>query len=397
MIVIAVASGTSADGLDVGVVDVTFDDAGDLELAVLDARTEAWQPGHREAVLAMLPPAATSAAEVCALDQALGQATADAVSAMSDRIAPRSAELVVAPGQTVFHDVRDGTCHGTLQLGQPAWVAERTGLPVISDLRARDVAAGGQGAPLVSILDSLWLHGSPGPVAALNLGGIANVSIVGAAETPVLAWDTGPANCLLDVAAAQVTQGQQAFDRDGEIARSGVVRPDLLARLLRHPHFSRRPPVSTGRETFSGEFVDAALRSLPPVSAGDLLATLTELTAVSVAQAIAPYDVREVVASGGGTRNAALMAALRRRLASTPLVTSDDRGLPAQAKEVVMWALLGFLTWHGLPATTGATGAVGPRVLGRISPGVGPLRLPSPAGRPVRRLRVAAPVVGRPS
>ncbi len=397
MIVVAVASGTSADGLDVGVVDVDFDDAGDLELAVLDSRTQAWQPGLQEAVLAMLPPAATSAAEVCALDQALGQATADEVSAVIDRIAPRSAELVVAPGQTVFHDVRDGACHGTLQLGQPAWVAERTGLPVISDLRARDVAAGGQGAPLVSILDSLWLPRSTGPVAALNLGGIANVSIVGAADAPVLAWDTGPANCLLDVAAAQVTNGQQTFDRDGEIARDGVVRADLLDCLLSHPHFGRRPPVSTGRETFSGQFMDAALRSVPPVAAGDLLATLTELTAVSVAQAIAPYAVREVVASGGGTRNPALMAALARCLAPTPLVTSDDRGLPAQAKEVVMWALLGFLTWHGLPVTTGATGAVGPRVLGRISPGVGPLRLPPPASRPVRRLRVVSDVVGSPS
>ncbi len=397
MIVIAVASGTSADGLDVGVVDVGFDDAGDLELAVLDARTEAWRPELRQAVLAMLPPAATSAAAVCALDQAVGQATADAVAAAVDRIAPRSAELVVAPGQTVFHDVRDGTCHGTLQLGQPAWVAERSGLPVVSDLRARDVAAGGHGAPLASILDALWLQGSPGPVAALNLGGIANVSIVGAAEVPVIAWDTGPANCLLDLAAAAVTQGQQAFDSDGAIARRGVVRPDLLDHLLAHPHFAQPPPVSTGRETFSAEFLDAALASVPPVTAADLLATLTELTAVSVAQAVAPYGVREVVVSGGGTRNPVLMAALRRCLAGTPLVTSDDRGLPAQAKEVVLWALLGFLTWHGLPATTGATGAAGPRVLGRVSPGAEPLRLPPPAHRPVRRLRVVSAVVGRPS
>ncbi len=156
------------------------------------------------------------------LDQRIGQAVADAVEttiAMLDR----PPHLVVSPGQTVFHDVRDGVCVGTLQIGQPAWVAERTGLPVVSDLRSRDVAAGGHGAPLASTLDALWLAGPGGPRAALNLGGIANVTIVGDEGAPVLAWDTGPANCLLDVAAARVTEGRQTRDDDGRLATAGTV------------------------------------------------------------------------------------------------------------------------------------------------------------------------------
>jgi anhydro-N-acetylmuramic acid kinase len=386
MIVVAVASGTSADGLDVGVVDLEID--GDvLVMQLLGASTKPWPAGLRQTILATLPPATVPVAALCDLDQQLGQAVADVVSETIVGMAPRRLDLVVSPGQTIYHDVRAGKCVGTLQLGQPAWIAERTGLPVVSDLRSRDVAAGGHGAPLASTLDALWLSGPGGPRAALNLGGIANVSVVGDGE-PVVAWDTGPANCLLDVAAARVTGGSQGYDEDGRIARTGVVRSDLLERLLAHPHFSRPPPVSTGREAFSGAFLDSTLAQVPPVEPADLLATLTELTAVSVASALTPYAVTEVVASGGGTRNPSLMDALRRRMNGTPLVTSDERGLPVGAKEVAMWALIGFLTWHGLPGATGATGADGARMLGRISPGAEPLRLPPPHPEQVRQLQL---------
>ena len=384
------ASGTSADALDVAVVDLGLDGSS-VTMEIVATGAEPWPNGLRQAVLDVLPPAATTAGAICQLDQWIGVAVAEAVERVVTSL-DRPPHLVVSPGQTIFHDVRDGRCFGTLQLGQPSWIAERTGLPVISDLRSRDVAAGGQGAPLVSTLDGMWLGGPGGPRAALDLGGIANVSVVVAEGDPVVAWDTGPGNCLLDVAAALVTDGRQSRDDDGRLAELGTVRIDLLTLLLAHPHFSQLPPVSTGREAFSAGYLDDVLDQVPDVEGPDLLATLTELTAVTVAQALRPYPLSEVVVSGGGVHNPALMAALRRRMGHLPLVVSDERGIPADGKEVVMWALLGFLTWHGVAGSTSATGATEPRILGRITPGAEALRMPPAATayhRVPRRLLVA--------
>jgi anhydro-N-acetylmuramic acid kinase len=277
-----------------------------------------------------------------------------------------------------------------LQLGQPAIIAEVTGLPVVSDLRARDVAAGGQGAPLASTLDALWLAGAGGPRAALNLGGIANITVVGAAGETVLAYDTGPASCLLDIAATRLTGGTQRCDEDGRMALVGQVRNDLLTRLLAEPYYALPPPKSTGRELFNLEYVDRRLDGLPTVAGPDLMATLTELTARTVAGACLRHGVTEVVASGGGVRNPALMAALARALSRVTLVTAEQRGLPSEAKEAYLFALLGFLSWHGMPGSVpSATGARGARVLGRISPGMGALRLPEVWGT-VGRLVIGA-------
>ena len=378
MIVVSVASGTSVDGLDVGVVDLTLD--GDCVTAeVLDSRTEPWPDGLRERLLALLPPGGGGAAELCALDTAVGQAVGAVATAAAERAG--GADLVVSPGQTVHHEIEGDRCLGTLQIGQPAWVAEATGLPVVSDLRTRDVAAGGHGAPLAGVLDTLWLAGGSGPRVALNLGGIANVTVVRSDGTS-LAWDTGPANCLLDVAASRASGGELSYDVDGALASRGRVLPDLLNRLLAHPHYALTPPVSTGRETFSAEYLDRMVGPEPAWE--DVAATLVELTARTVTDALAPYDVTEMVVSGGGARNPAVMAALARHLPA-PVRTSDELGLPVDGKEAVLWALLGFLTWYGVPVTTDS--ARSPRVLGRISPGAGPLVLPTPADAPTR-LRV---------
>lgn len=384
MIVVAVASGTSADGVDVGTVDLRLGDDGVVDVSVIDTRTEPWPSGLRDRLLAVLAPAATTAAELCALDTAVGRAVGAAAAAAAER-APGPPTLVVSPGQTVHHEVVGDRCLGTLQLGQPAWVAELTGLAVVSDLRVRDVAAGGHGAPLAGVLDRLWLAApaGEGPRVALNLGGIANVSVVHPDGT-TLAWDTGPANCLLDVAAARATDGAAGYDEDGRLAGSGRVLPELLDRLLSHPYYRATPPVSTGRETFSAEYLTGVVADAGHPDWRDVLATLAELTARTVADAVAPHRPEEVVASGGGVHNPVLMAALRRHLGGVPLRTSDEHGLPVDGKEVVLWALLGFLTWYGVPV---GTGAHPPRVLGRITPGTGPLTLPPPA-RPPQRLRL---------
>ena len=386
MRIVSVASGASLDALDVGVVDIGLEGSG-VTIEIVGTGLEPWPEDLRAALLDLEPPAAATVGAICQLDQRIGVEVADAVSRVMAQL-DRPPHLVVSPGQTVFHDVRGDRCYGSLQLGQPAWIAERTGLPVVSDLRARDVAAGGVGAPLASMLDALWLAGPGGPRAALDLGGIATISVVGDEGQPVRAWDAGPANCLLDAAAHRVTDGRLNYDVDGDLALSGQVRPDLLSVLLEHPHFAGDPTPYLGREAFSPGYLEDVLDRVPETQGPDLLATLTELTAVTVARALAPYGVMEVVASGGGVRNPALMDALRRRLDGVPLVASDQRGIPAEGKEVVLWALLGFLTWHGVPGTTNATGAREARILGRITPGLEPLRLPKPATWPPRRLRV---------
>lgn len=393
MIVVAVASGTSVDGCDVAAVDVGWDDD-TVVMRVLGTVETPLPDGLSERVLATLPPARLGMEDVCRLDTDLGHAFADAASHGVRELAGGRADLVVSPGQTVFHDVVGNRCLGTLQLGQPAWIAERTGLPVVSDLRARDVAAGGHGAPLASTFDALWLAGvNPCTrTAALNLGGIANASVVDPAYGLVASFDTGPANCLLDVAASEASGGTLGYDEGGRLALGGRVDEPLLRRLLAHPYYDLSPPKSTGRELFSADYL-AEVRAGSGVAGPDLLATLTELTALTVAGALRPYGVAEVVVSGGGARNPAVMAALGRSLDPAAVGTSGEHGVGGDAKESLLWALLGFLTWHGLPGTVVAgeavsTGATVPRALGRITPGTLPLRMPMPRTSPPRALVV---------
>lgn len=384
MIVLGLISGTSVDAIDVACADFSWRER-ILVMRPLGFREFPWSAETRARLIALLPPAGTTIGEVCALDVRVGEAFGQAAARGNELLAGGRAELVASHGQTVFHWVEQGLARGTLQLGQPACIVEAVGLPVISDFRARDVAAGGQGAPLASTLDALWLSDLSGARhAALNLGGIANVTIVGAPGDPVLAFDTGPASCLLDAAASRITGGKQHADTDGRIALAGRVRPDLLERLLADPYYQEPPPKSTGRERFHAAYAEAAMAGLPPVADADLMATLTELTATTVADACKAQDAVEVVASGGGTRNPALMAALARRLVPVPVVSSDARGLPADGKEAYLFALLGFLTWNGIPGVAaGATGSAVPRVLGRISPGNDPPLLPPPHEPPL--------------
>ena len=377
MIVLGLISGTSLDAIDVAVADLSWRDDR-IVLRPLRHAEMPWPAATRARLVAALPPAATTMAEICALDVLAGEAFAEAAAAFTEGV-----ELIASHGQTLFHWIEAGHARGTLQIGQPACIVERTGLPVISDIRARDIAAGGQGAPLASTLDALWLADPAIRRAALNLGGIANVTIVGAPEKPILAFDTGPANCLLDIEATRITEGVQASDIDGRIARGGQVRRDLLDRLLGEPYYGRPAPKSTGRELFTPAYVQPFLENLPTIADADRMATLVELTAITVADACRAHCVDEVIASGGGMRNPALTQALRRQLGAIRLIPSEQRGLPSEGKEAYLMALLGFLTWHQVPGVLpGATGSPIARVLGRLSPGNLPMRLPPPGPRP---------------
>lgn len=376
MRVIGVMSGTSYDAVDVAAADLELrDDA--VMLHPLGAASVPYADEVRSRIAAGLPPAQASYEQVCRLDTELGQVFADAATQGMRELCGGRADLVVSHGQTVYHWVDEsGRAQGTLQLGQPAWIAERTGLPVVSDLRSRDVARGGNGAPLASIFDVLLLGGTGGPRAALNLGGIANLTVVGG-SAGALAYDVGPANALVDAATTELCG--EPFDTDGRRAARGNVHEGLLATLLDEPYYAALPPKSTGKELFHWGYVRDRLSAFGSIDVDDLVATLTELTARIAADELGRWGVLEVFASGGGVRNARLMQRLAELAGrGCTLRTIDELGVGADEKEAYAFALLGFLTMHGLAGTIpSCTGASGPSVLGSITPGALPLRLPT--------------------
>jgi anhydro-N-acetylmuramic acid kinase len=276
-------------------------------------------------------------------------------------------------GQTVWHEPG----RATLQLGDPAVIAERIGVPVVSDFRSRDVAAGGQGAPLVPMADALLFSDPNRPRILLNVGGMANVTWVppGGEPDAVRGFDTGPGVAVMDAVVRQLRPGS-THDVDGVLAARGRSEDALVGALLEDPYFAGPPPKSTGREAFGDAFAAGLVREIQVRRAGataeDCVATALALTVAAVADQIRrwlPADGAEVVVSGGGARNPVLMARLRETLAPRAVLAFDERFFDGDAKEAVAFALLGWLTLRGRPGNVpGATGAAGPRVLGRITP-----------------------------
>lgn len=387
MLVIGLMSGTSYDAIEAAAADLELRGEA-LVMRPLGHLSAPYPDELRDLIASSLPPAEATMRTVARLDTGIGQAFADvAVRAVRELCGGR-ADLVVSHGQTMYHWVEDGAVRGTLQLGRPAWIAEATGLPVVSDLRANDVAAGGQGAPLVAMTDVLALAALPGVPAALNLGGIANITVVAPGTEP-LAFDTGPANALMDAAVRHFTGGAAQYDQDGRRAGAGRVDPALLRVLLDDPYYGRPAPKSTGKEHFHLPYLLEALAAAPVATPDDVLATLAALTAVTVADACRAHGVTRLIVSGGGARNPVLMRMLAEELPGVGLGSSDELGLPYDAKEALAFALLGFLTVNGLPgAIPSGTGARRASLLGSITPGREPLRLPEPASRPPRVLRI---------
>lgn len=276
--------------------------------------------------------------------------------------------VIGSHGQTIYHGPRDAI-PSTLQIGAPAVIAHLLGVPVVADFRARDMAAGGEGAPLIPFFDEAFFGG--GPMRALqNIGGIANVTVVGKGRVPC-AFDTGPGNCWIDTAARLMSRGRISYDASGHLACTGRIDHRFVAQLWRHPYFHATPPKSTGRELFSETLLrqtfGARLRTTPR----DVLATVTYFTAYSIAESyrrFVPIRLREVIASGGGVRNRTLMDHLTRLLAPVPVHSIERYGIPAQAKEPLAFAFLALRAWQGrinhVPAATGATQAC---VLGSLT------------------------------
>jgi anhydro-N-acetylmuramic acid kinase len=354
--VLGLMSGTSADGVDsvLAEVDPGAFPEGRPFLRLLGHQTAAYPDSLRKQVLEAasnrLDPAG-----ICILQRHLGDHHAGAAADLCGSLGLRP-DLASLHGQTVQHHPAEGA---SLQLADPYVLAEALGCPVVWDLRRRDLALGGQGAPLVP-LPELWLRGRE-PWLALNLGGIANVAAWDGAR--LLAWDTGPGMSLLDLAARRWLD--RPFDPDGGAA-SGAVHGDLLARWLRHPHFHQTLPKSTGREVFGEAWLEGESPALEALPLGDRLATLAAFTAESVAQELTrlgPWapDLRGLV-SGGGARHRRLRAELTARL---PLPLEDDRAFPSGAREAVSWALLGAASALGVPGNLPeVTGAARPVALG---------------------------------
>jgi anhydro-N-acetylmuramic acid kinase len=395
MRVIGLMSGTSADGIDAALVTVRRRGGG------LDARLEAFRhlayaPELRRRLLGAADGARFRAEDFATLGREIGECHAAAVRGLCAKAAiPTSAvDLVGCHGHTLHHD--PATAQVSMQIGEAAVVAVRTGITTVADFRPADVAAGGEGAPLVAAAHAwLFRHAKRGR-AIQNLGGIGNVTYLppGSGLDGVLAFDTGPGNMLIDAIVRRATGGARWFDAGGGGAARGRVHEDLVRGWLRHPYFRRRPPKSTGRELFGKRWVDAMITDAKRrrVRGDDLLATVTALTAASCADAYRRFLVTrgrldEVWVCGGGSANATLVAMLRERLPGTAVGVCDDLGTPSRAVEAVAFALLAAATALGLHGNVpAATGAARPLVLGKIVPGASydRLRLRASAVRPSR-------------
>lgn len=387
MRVIGMISGTSFDAVEAVVAELHAQ-GNNLAYELVEHRSQPYPEELRQRIASALPPARTTMQEVCQLDTAIGQFFARVAKHLAQDHG--GVDAICSHGQTLYHWVEGRSALGTLQLGEPAWIAEATGVPVVSDVRSRDIAAGGQGAPLASLLDVLLLGTDPPePCAFLNLGGIANVTVTRPGYPPI-AFDTGPANALMDAAMENMTKGQQQFDRDGRLAAQGTPQLSLVNALLADPYFSLPPPKSTGKELFNWAFVQAHLAQ--ELSLPDLLASLAEVTAQSVARSLGPFGVKEVIGAGGGTRNPVLMSMLRAYLPLARFRTTDDLGIPEAAKEALVFAIIGFLTLCGAPATIpSCTGAAHASILGSVTPGATwPLAVPRLSSAPTRLVPLRA-------
>ncbi len=367
---VGLMSGTSLDGIDAALVDIVARDAG-YALEVVRFLTQPFEPALDERLRAALPPNAPAPAQVAALDRELGQCFAAAAAAVAGG-AP--VDYVASHGLTLYHD---GAAGVTAQIGDPYAIRDRCAASVVFDFRRADCAQGGNGAPLVPYVDALLFASPERDVVALNLGGIANVTVLarGAALDAAPAWDTGPGNMLLDAFVYRRTDGAERFDRDGAHAARGSVDERAVAELVAReaPYLRLPPPKSTGRERFGAQVLDAHAGLLAELSLEDGCATLAAFTATTIADSLArnaPSGAR-VVAAGGGTRNPFLMERLAERVTAGggELVTSLAYGIDPDAKEALAFAVLGYETLRGRPANVPrATGARGPVVLGAIVP-----------------------------
>ncbi len=372
--VIGLMSGTSCDGVDAVLVRIKGTGPG-LAMKFIAHKSFPYETDLRNRLLAeqML------SREVCLLNFGLGEKLAEASQAMLDVADENDIEVdfISAHGHTVGHfpPTPMSAHHGTLQIGEAAVIAQRARKIVVSDFRVRDMAAGGQGAPLVPYADWLLFRREDTTTVCLNIGGIANITVVTPKFKDILAFDTGPGNIIIDGTVRILSRGARAFDENGEAAKRGKVIPEFLEYLLSDSYFSKEPPKSTGRERFGiNAYLRDALASRKDHSYEDMVATVTEATVQSIVDAynryVAPeYDVSHMVVGGGGAMNSTIMLKLQEALPELKIYISDRIGISHNAREAIAFAILGNETICGTPANVPqATGASEAVVLGKITP-----------------------------
>jgi len=387
-LVVGLMSGTSADGIEAALLALRGAPP-HLSWKVRAHRSFPLEPALSSRILEAAGGAAWPAADFAALDAAFAEVSAAAVlELLADaQVAPSEVEAIGFHGQTIFHrGPREAGTRATggltWQIGSAAVLAARTGIRVVHDFRSADVASGGEGAPLVPYVDWLLFRSAHVPRVLLNLGGIANLTAMPAEAEPdqSIAFDTGPANMLMDGIVRHYSGGRLSYDEDGERAEGGSIDEALLTEALADPFFLQPPPRSTGRERFGEPFLEGWFRAARErgLSEADLLVTAAVLTATTVAQAIERFvapsmDPQHVYASGGGTHNPVLMAALSAALDPIELKTTDELGLGVSAKEAAAFAVLAWESMHRRPGSLPAvTGAAHPVVLGSITLGPSP-------------------------
>jgi len=376
-------SGTSLDGIDVAIIDMTG--AGfKAKINVLTSHSVPYPRKIREALLGV-SNTTTPTGDISRLNFLLGELYVEALEETAERaqIPLDTIKLIGCHGQTIFHEGQGSQYLGkrvssTLQIGESSVISERTGINVVSNFRERDMAAGGKGAPLVPYLDYMLMrHRGRGRIA-VNIGGIANLTAIppNTSTERVIAFDTGPGNMVIDQLISRITQGRQSFDRDGTMAATGVIDVKLLAKLLRDKYFRAKPPKAAGHEQYGADFVTKLLDT--ELSSEDLVATATALTAESIALAVRNFvlpemRVDEVFVSGGGAHNPTMMAMLRKAVDPIPVKESTEVGLDVDAKEAIAFAVMAYETAHLRPSNVPtATGAKRSVVLGKLTPNGAP-------------------------
>ncbi|MGB6885301.1 MAG: anhydro-N-acetylmuramic acid kinase [Candidatus Acidiferrum sp.] len=383
MLVLGIMSGTSADGIDVALARISGAPPR-LDAKLLASTSSKYPSALRKEILRVAEQHPITAGELSQLNFRLGEIFAEVVLAACRefRVSRKRIALIGSHGQTIFHQGKPAPYFGhatasTLQISEPSVIAARTGITTVGDFRPADIALGGQGAPLVPYADYLlYRHDKLGRVS-LNLGGIANITVIPAAAKPeqVIAFDTGPANMLIDALVAHFTHGRQRFDKDARIAQTGRPIPALLDELMRDPYLKLAPPKSTGREYYGHAYLKKvfALGKRHRAKPADLIRAATIFSALSVVDALNRFvlpntKIQQLIVSGGGARNPLLLAQLAAALKNIEILPSAQFGIPEDAKEAFAFALLAYETFHRRPGNIpSATGAHALAILGKIS------------------------------